>query len=185
MQVAEVGFTFSIEVNPQLQSFDLQIFQVDVSVQVKRIEILDSHGGQQPIDLAELLTALGVIELDAKHLDSLRTKCGVESFDFGAHAVRRQSVLDLSRDISIDVPEAISKQPDEHQRRDSDDNQYAEKYRVPPCKQTPLARSAATVVCRFETLSDIRFHPPGSGSVPSGSACGSPGTLNRSRRSPR
>ena len=56
-------------------------------MQVKRIKILDAHGGQQPIDLAELLAALGVIELDAKHLDGLRTKCGVESFDFGAHAV--------------------------------------------------------------------------------------------------
>src|ERR1039457_3866543 len=42
-------------------------------------------------------------------------------------------------------------------------------------KWVPAARSVSTVAPRSETSIENRFHPPGSGTVPSGMACPPPG----------
>jgi len=39
----------------------------------------------------------------------------VEGFDFGAHAVRRQRVLDLSGDVAVDEAQAKRQKPDQNQ----------------------------------------------------------------------
>src|SRR5439155_11555907 len=44
VNVAEVGTALRIESHPQLQAFDLQILQVDVSPKVQRVKILNPNG---------------------------------------------------------------------------------------------------------------------------------------------
>ena len=60
-----------------------------------------------------------------------------------------------------------------------------ERLRMPIVPIAPRRRSASTLAARSSTRNEIRLCPPGSGRLPSGSTCGSPGTVSSSRRSPR
>ncbi len=72
VQITKVRLALCVEVHPKLQSFDRQVFQIDVAPQVQRVQILNAHRCQQSIDLAKLLAGLRVIEFDAEHLYGLR-----------------------------------------------------------------------------------------------------------------
>ena len=78
----------------------------------------------------------------------------------------------------------------EQPRSDPDGSSTRRQLRWPGRRGSGHLRGAATstVASRSATWIRMRFHPPGVGSVPSGSACPPawvPGTLSSSRRSPR
>ena len=72
MDVAEVRPPLSIEVSPELESFDLQVFEIDIPAEVKRVKILNAHRRQNAIDLTELLARLCVVQFDTQQLDGPR-----------------------------------------------------------------------------------------------------------------
>src|SRR2546430_1499305 len=115
VDVAEVRSPFSIEVSPELESFDLQVFEIDIPAEVNRVKILNAHGRQNAIDLTKLLAALCVVQFDAQQLDGLRRERSMKISDLSANAIVRQRVLNLTGDIAIDVTEPVHHQPYENQ----------------------------------------------------------------------
>src|ERR1700686_212192 len=71
VNVAKVRTPLGVEVDPELQAFYLEILQVDIALQVQRVEIFDPHGGHHAANLPELFTSLGIEEFKAKQLDRL------------------------------------------------------------------------------------------------------------------
>src|SRR5215831_12681981 len=117
MNVAKIRTALRVEVHPQFQSLNLQIFEIDVAAQVKGVKILYANRRQHAIDLAEFLAGGRVIEFKALQFYRLRGDRGVKTPDLSANAVIRQRVLNLAGNISIDVPQAVQNQPGENQRR--------------------------------------------------------------------
>ncbi len=54
MDVAKVRAALVVKLYPDFEPFNLQILQVDVALQIERVQILNANGCQQPIDLSEL-----------------------------------------------------------------------------------------------------------------------------------
>src|SRR5258706_1760306 len=108
VKVAKVRESLRIELYPEIQSFDLQVFQVDVSPQIQRVKIFDADRCQQAIDLAQLLSSLRVKQFQTQHLDRLRCKRRVEIADLSPNAVPGERVFNLSGHVAIDIAEAVS-----------------------------------------------------------------------------
>src|SRR6266571_1905191 len=102
MNVAKIRIALGVKVDPQLEPFDLQILQIDVSSQVERVKIFDSHRRENAIDLAKFLASLCIVKFDAEQLDRLWRQRRVKVFDLSAYAVLCERVLDLAGDVAID-----------------------------------------------------------------------------------
>ena|SRR2546426_11582667 len=109
MYVAKIRSALVVKGHPRFQAFDFQVLEVDVAAQVQGVEILDAHGSQQAIDLAEFLAALRVIQLDAEHLHSLWRDGSMKLFDVGANAVFGERVFDLTGHIAIHKAKLVGK----------------------------------------------------------------------------
>src|SRR5918912_2790803 len=112
-------------------------------MQVERIEVRDAHGGDHPVDLAKLLARLSVVQHDACELGGARPQLRLKSLDLGADAVLRERVLDLPRDVAINVAEAVRDDGDQDERDQTDRQRDG-------CNEgaAPRERAAATALGR-------------------------------------
>src|SRR2546430_428446 len=110
MDVAKIRSALVVKDDPYFQAFNFQVLKVDVAAQVQGVEVLDAHGSQQAIDLAEFLAALRVVQLDTQHLHSLWRDGSVKLFDIGANAVLGECVFDLSGYIAIYKTELVGEE---------------------------------------------------------------------------
>jgi len=65
----------------------------------------------------------------------------VEGFDFGAHAVRRQRVLDLSGDVAVDEAQAKRQKPDQNQSDETRSETDRRNDCIAAVKETPAPPS--------------------------------------------
>jgi hypothetical protein len=107
MDVAKIRTALGVKVHPQLQSFDLQIFQVDVPAQVERVEIFRS--GRWPVS-DSIFPSFSAVCASYNSTPSISTVWGeiarVESLDLSADAVSGERVSDLAGDITVDITQA-------------------------------------------------------------------------------
>ncbi len=123
-EVAKVRASLFVKRDPRFETFDLEILEIDVALQVQSVEIFNPDRGQEAIDLSELLAGLRVVEFDARHLDGLRRKSGVKLANLSADAVVCKRLFDLVGNVAIDVSQAETEtgpagSPQAHQRRQS------------------------------------------------------------------
>src|ERR1700682_467367 len=84
---AKVRSPSGIEVHPDLKALDLQILEIDLAVEIERIEVPDANLRQQAIDLAQPFPAARVVQFDVLHLDCIRWQGGVKVLDLGTDAI--------------------------------------------------------------------------------------------------
>ena len=100
--------------DPRFESMDLQIFQIDVALQVQCIQIFDPDRRVELIDLAEFFAGRRVVKFNAGHRHGPWRNVR-KLANLGADAVVRESPFDLVRDITIDVAEAVKKERQHNQ----------------------------------------------------------------------
>ncbi len=66
VNIVKIRAALCVKVNPQFQTFNLQIFQIDIAAQIQGVKILDAHRSQQAINLAKFLAGKGIVEIQTK-----------------------------------------------------------------------------------------------------------------------
>jgi hypothetical protein len=75
--------------------------KVYVALKVEGVKIFDTNCGQQPVDLPELFSGLRVVELEAQHLDGLRSKGCMKLANLSSNSVVCKGSLDLAGHVTV------------------------------------------------------------------------------------
>ena len=111
-----------VKLHPRFESFNLQIFKIDVALEIQRVEVFDTNRRRQTIDLTQLFAGSRVVQFDARHLNESGWKARVKLLNRRADAVVGESVCDLTRNIAVDIPEPIKEEHQHKNCKNSDTN---------------------------------------------------------------
>ncbi len=160
MNIAKIRASLLVEGNPGLKSFNFQILKIDISSQVKRIEVFNPDFRGQLIDLPELSTRRGIVEVNARHLDSSRWERRMKLFDRCLDSVFGKRIGYLPGHISIYITKAIKEEGEQEERKNPDTNDEARQNSMAARKVTPaaLGRGRRRITAVFWSFGIVYTH---------------------------